>query len=156
MRLCPGGEGEKSPVRFFQGQLKTPAPARIFRPFDFPEIVNRTPSKNCVSAHFSPRRRKLDTVPFGRLTALFPRLTQQNIVILLRSLGLFIGQLYQLPQPTQQNHCFVSFAYLTRFLPSQMVLVHRIRKPPRCQLHFRPGRGRRRRYFASSCASAMA
>lgn len=55
-----------------------------------------------------------------------------------------------------QNNGFVSFAYLTPFLLSQTVQIQGITCRPRCQLFFRPEVFRRRRYFAESCASAMA
>lgn len=63
----------------------------FFAPFDSPEIVNSILAWNSKGGPRHP----------------FPRLTQQNIVILLRSLGLFIGQLTCCPN--QLNKIIVLF-----------------------------------------------
>ena len=57
---------------------------------------------------------------------------------------------------SQQNNGFVSFAYLTPFLLSQMVLFKGITSRPSCQLIFFPEAFLLRRYLASNCWSASA
>ena len=88
--------------------------------------------------------------------AALPGQRNKTFVILLRSSGLFIGQPYQLPRRTaalttchlwrlrvcarsQQNNGFVSFAYLTLFLLSQIVQNQCITSPPQMSTLFPSG-----------------
>ena len=73
-------------------------PCGLFPPVNKPEIVNYLIPKHPGGTNHLPRR------------------TQQNIVILLRSSGLFIGQGW-LPCPTQQNHCCCCVRLSDRFFP---------------------------------------
>ena len=104
------------------------------------------------------------------------RYKRNKIFILLRSAGLKItGCLCSPPEPlrcplrpcpcgarlhertqSQQNNGFVSLAYQTSFLLSQMMHNDPATWPPEMSTLFRPGFARRRAFLASNWQSAIA
>jgi hypothetical protein len=99
----------------------------------------------------------------GRLSALLPRPTQQNICHFVAFIKAFYIDSLQAalmnaygPCHGPQNNCFVSLGFRGLFLLPEMLLIQSITKPPCCQLTRRPFLARLLLFLASSCLSAIA